>query len=59
MEEEILKEILEEYGVKDENLIKVLINICIYYKITNTKEIIKIIKSAKIFDNTLTTNSIE
>lgn len=46
MEKEILEEIKKECKIKKEDkvLIKVLINICKYYKIKDAKKIVEIMK---------------
>lgn len=56
MKEEIVKEIMKECNVKDKIVIKVLINICNYYKINDVKDIAVFIAKWQNFDNTLTTN---
>ena len=42
------KEIMKECNINDEYLVKVLINICKYYKIYNKNIIVKIIKKSNI-----------
>lgn len=43
------KQIMEECNINDKDLAKVLINICIYYKIYNIQNIVTVINKLAIF----------